>query len=62
MIGEVVIGLTRLLTLQVVGGAPYADLLISEGNPVEDINLVASRETCLAMVMKGGVMYKNTLD
>lgn len=38
----------------------HADLLLVNGNPLEDINLVADPETNFAMIMKGGAIHKNT--
>ena len=39
----------------------YGDLLIANGNPLQDLNLVAKPDTGLALIMKGGRIYKNTL-
>jgi len=39
----------------------YADILLWDGNPLEDINLILDEEK-LHMVMKDGVIYKNTLQ
>ena len=38
----------------------YADILIWDGNPVEDINMILD-ETKLQLIMKDGRAYKNTL-
>jgi imidazolonepropionase-like amidohydrolase len=38
----------------------YADLLLWEGNPLEDINLVID-EGKLDLIMKDGLVYKNTI-
>ncbi len=38
----------------------YADILLWDGNPLEDINLILD-ESKLQMVMKDGLAYKNTL-
>ena len=46
--------------LGVVEAGALADLLLVEGNPLENIQLVADPETFL-VVMKDGTIYKNTL-
>lgn len=38
----------------------YADLLLVDGNPVEDVTLLAEQDN-IRFVMKNGVAYKNTL-
>ena len=39
----------------------YADLLLVDGNPLEDIALLEAPEENLAVIMKDGVIYKNEL-
>ncbi len=39
----------------------YADLLIMEGNPLEDTSVLTRPETNLSVIMKDGQIYKNTL-
>ena len=39
----------------------YADLLIMEGNPLEDTSVLTRPETNLNVIMKDGQIYKNTL-
>lgn len=39
----------------------YADLLLVEGNPLENLSLVATPETSFVVIMKNGVIFKNTL-
>lgn len=39
----------------------YADILIIEGNPLEDITILANPEENIKMIMKDGQVYKNTL-
>jgi imidazolonepropionase-like amidohydrolase len=39
----------------------YADLLLVDGNPVEDLSLVATPETSFVVIMKDGIIYKNLL-
>jgi len=40
----------------------YADLLIVDGNPLEDLRLLETPAENLLLIMKGGEVYKNTLD
>jgi imidazolonepropionase-like amidohydrolase len=47
--------------LGVVEQGALADLLIVEGNPLEDINLIADPANSLKVIMKDGIIYKNTL-
>ncbi|MCA0938465.1 amidohydrolase family protein [Salipiger pacificus] len=49
-------------TLGVVAEGGHADLLLVNGNPLEDIDLVADPENNFAMIMKGGAIHKNTLN
>ena len=39
----------------------YADLLIVEGNPAEDISVMVDYENNFKVIMKDGKVYKNTL-
>lgn len=45
----------------VVEEGAYADLVIVEGNPLEDITILADPEKTLSLIMKDGVIYKNKL-
>jgi imidazolonepropionase-like amidohydrolase len=47
--------------LGVIEEGAYADLLIVEGNPLENIRLLEEPEKNLALIMKDGKVYKNTL-
>jgi imidazolonepropionase-like amidohydrolase len=47
--------------LGVIEKGAFADLLLIDGNPLEDITLIAQAETSMKVIMKGGVIYKNTL-
>ena len=38
----------------------FADILLWDGNPLEDIDLILD-ESKLDLIMKDGVVYKNTL-
>jgi imidazolonepropionase-like amidohydrolase len=40
----------------------YADLLVVDGNPLSDIQVLAEPERTLKLIMKGGVIYKNALS
>lgn len=40
----------------------YADLLLVDGNPLEDINLIADPENNFDLIMEDGKIYKNTLE
>jgi imidazolonepropionase-like amidohydrolase len=46
----------------VVKEGAFADLILVNGNPLENIDLVADPDRNSAMIMKGGVVYKNTLS
>ena len=45
---------------EIVEGAS-ADLLVSEGNPLQDLSVMTEPETNLRLIMKAGKVYKNTL-
>lgn len=47
--------------LGVVEQGAYADLLLVEGNPLEDINIVADPDRNFLVIMKDGKIYKNML-
>ncbi|HYG05746.1 MAG TPA: amidohydrolase family protein [Stenotrophomonas sp.] len=47
--------------LGVVKEGALADLLLVEGDPLQNINLVADPERNFRVIMKDGVIYKNTL-
>jgi imidazolonepropionase-like amidohydrolase len=47
--------------LGVVEEGALADLLLVDGNPLEDINLVADPAKSFVVIMKDGKIYKNTL-
>ena len=47
--------------LGVVEVAALADLLLVDGNPLQDINLVADPAKNFLIIMKDGKIYKNTL-
>jgi imidazolonepropionase-like amidohydrolase len=47
--------------LGVIEQGALADLLVVDGNPLEDITLIAKPEKSFAIIMKDGTIYKNTL-
>jgi imidazolonepropionase-like amidohydrolase len=47
--------------LGVVMEGAYADLLLVDGNPLEDLSAVTDQDN-LRIIMKDGVIYKNTLE
>lgn len=47
--------------LGVIEENAYADIIIVDGNPMEDINLVADPDNNFVLIMKDGIVYKNTL-
>jgi len=47
--------------LGVVEQDAFADLLVVDGNPLEDIRLIEDPEKNLAVIMKDGRLHKNTL-
>lgn len=47
--------------LGVIKEGAYADLLLVDGNPLKNIELVADPDKNFVVIMKDGVIYKNTL-
>ena len=47
--------------LGVVEVGAFADLLLVDGNPIDNINLIANPEENFLVIMKDGKIYKNTL-
>lgn len=47
--------------LGVIEAGALADLLLVDGNPLEDISLVTKPEKSFVLIMKDGTIYKNTL-
>ena len=39
----------------------YADMILVDGNPLNDIKLLADPEKNFALIVKDGVIYKNTI-
>ena len=48
-------------SIGVVQEGALADLLLVDGNPLEDVNLIADPEKSFLVIMKDGVVYKNLL-
>ncbi len=47
--------------LGVVREGAWADLIVVDGNPLENLDLVADPEESFIVIMKGGELYKNRL-
>ena len=47
--------------LGIIKPGAYADLIVVNGNPLEDLNLVADPAKNFALIMKDGKIYKNAL-
>ncbi|MFD0986531.1 metal-dependent hydrolase family protein [Methyloligella solikamskensis] len=48
--------------LGVIEPGAYADLILVDGNPLENLDLVADPEENFDLIMKDGKIYKNTLN
>jgi imidazolonepropionase-like amidohydrolase len=48
--------------LGVIEEGAYADLLIVDGNPLEDVRILEDYQNNIRLIMKDGVVYKNTLN
>jgi imidazolonepropionase-like amidohydrolase len=48
--------------LGVVEAGAFADLLLVDGNPIENIDLIATPDKNFLIIMKDGKIYKNTLN
>jgi imidazolonepropionase-like amidohydrolase len=47
--------------LGVIKPGAFADILLVDGNPLEDINVLACDGANFRLIMKGGVTYKREL-
>ena len=47
--------------LGVIAEGAYADLILVDGNPLDNLDLVADPDKNFNLIMKDGVIYKNTL-
>ena len=45
----------------VIEEGAYADILMVEGNPLEGTAILVDHENSIDLIMKDGVIYKNTL-
>ncbi len=48
--------------LGVITEGAYADLIIVNGNPLDDLSIVAHPDENFSLIMKGGTVYKNNLN
>ena len=48
--------------LGVLKEGAYADLILVDGNPLEDLDLVADPAKNFVVIMKDGKIYKNRLN
>ena len=48
--------------LGVIEEGAYADLLLVDGNPLENLDLVADPDKNFVLIMKDGKIYKNTME
>jgi imidazolonepropionase-like amidohydrolase len=48
--------------LGLVEEGAYADLLLVDGNPLDNLGLVATPDKSFVLIMKGGVVYKNLVS
>lgn len=48
--------------LGVIKPGAYADMILVRGNPLKDLNFLTDPERNLLLIMKDGVVYKDTLD
>ena len=52
----------REAKLGVIEEGAYADMILVDGNPLKDISLMVDYEKNFVMIMKNGVVYKNTIQ
>jgi imidazolonepropionase-like amidohydrolase len=48
--------------LGVIKEGAYADIILVNGNPLENLDLVADAEKNFVVIMKDGKIYKNIID
>jgi len=48
--------------LGVIREGAYADILLVDGNPLDDVSILGDDGRNLALIMKDGVIYKNTIQ
>ena len=49
-------------SLGVIEAGAYADILLVNGNPLEGTEILVNYEENIDLIMKDGVIYKNSLD
>jgi len=54
--------LNRSGQLGVIAPGAIADVLLVDGNPLKDINVLEGQGEHLSVIMKGGGLYKNRLN
>ena len=47
--------------LGVIEEGAYADILLVDGNPLEDLKILTDYEKSLLLIVKDGKVYKNTI-
>jgi imidazolonepropionase-like amidohydrolase len=47
--------------LGIIDEGAYADMIIVDGNPLKDINLMVDYNKNFVLIMKDGIVYKNTI-
>ena len=47
--------------LGVIRPGAYADLVLIDGEPLDDVSVLADPDKNLRLIMKDGMIYKNTL-
>jgi imidazolonepropionase-like amidohydrolase len=48
--------------LGVIGEGAYADIILVDGNPMEDVSVLGSNGANISLVMKDGIIFKNTMN
>ena len=48
--------------LGVIAEGAYADLILVDGNPMENLDLIADPDANFHLIMKDGVIHKNTIQ
>ena len=56
------VSIAVVVAVGVIAVDAYADLLIVDGNPFEDLDLVSDPENNFVLIMKDGKIYKNTIE
>ncbi|ELV8767404.1 hypothetical protein QNE34_003336 [Vibrio vulnificus] len=48
--------------LGVIAGGAYADIILVDGNPLDDVLILGDNAKNIPLIMKDGKIYKNTLN